>query len=198
MREKYLIIGALGLSTLVFGYLNATNMDAAIADSIPPRSQPKDDVYIANLSADAIGGWLDITTRLQQTVETLRIPGTVVNTKQLAHKKSAAQYLQSKLDTLHIHYGDTEKWQEYNNSGNAAEKIATQNHLQATVNCVVQEIADYQVLNNVDLASDQHEYEASYESPFIQRGNVHYDDLNTLQSQHPLSGSGAVTVDSCK
>ena len=57
MKESYVLMGFVFLSTATVALLNVWNSDLVIATATPPRNQPIDYVYILKLSPDAYPVW---------------------------------------------------------------------------------------------------------------------------------------------
>lgn len=188
MREPAFLTGLFALSAGVFLFWNVTNMDAMIANAVPPRGQDKDIVYIALLSADASHAWPDLLETLVQTQhESLgwETPLSAERIRLLADTKLAAALLARRmgkpLDTT-----DHESWQEYNWSKYAS----ITRHAPAMAQCVVEEITDLQFEKSIDLSKSMNTRYWDFEYPFVMKPELDYELFyNSDDLQNPYASS---------
>jgi len=203
MLEKLLLSGILFLSAVTVLTLNLLNIDAMIARATPPRGQTKDFIYINMLSADALDGWRESIGSASSVYENVRLKKflTQEEEKQLAEAKiSMHAFIDRRSEIISLHDYFISKWQTFNASILRAHRaFQTEKNLFFTLpDCLIAEIEDYQVINNIVLVTEERDRFENYEYPFIQ--SMHYYP-KTLESMVMLrretNRPGQNSADSC-
>lgn len=189
VREKLVIVGAIGLCGLVLVYLNASNMDLAIARSTPPNKQPKDVLYISRLSLDAAPAWPEMIqdtglwfNTLVYSVRSLKEPVSPADMRRLATESLTLDRISEQIDQLYSNPKRT--WQESHIADNVAMWIIKYNggskepvYFIKRMQCLRREFADLATVAKIDLESQRDMVFHANSSPFIARWYPGYNPV---------------------
>ncbi len=184
-KEKLFLVGAFSLCAATLAYVNAVNLDAKIAAATPPRGQPKDIVYIAQLSPDAVDGWVQAIDVARRTYNRATQAGITTQTDRDAYAtaKIALSIIDRKTQRLERVQGvSNHRWQQYNWSERHA--LQALQPYRTLITCLAEGFPAFQVKNRIDLSEEEAHIVYDNESPLIVDHQYSPDTLGSLSETH--------------
>lgn len=180
IEERLVLQGAMALSAIVFLVLNTWNIDRTIALTNPPVRQDTDLYYIAILSGDASEGWVNAINEARSIYMGYRNGSelSVADQSRLMKAKMAMRTLLNRMELP----GEYD-WQEYNAGTQAGEAILREN--QYRIMCIANEIADYQLVHNLDWYDQEWAEVYGNKSTFAERGRYQPENMEILRAARP-------------
>ena len=186
VREKYLFGGTLIIAMLATLTLNYFNMDQVIASADPPEGNYKDYYYINNLSSDAIDGWEESIIASSEYFDTIFTQRNIDEEElsHLADTKLALIALQNSRDDLRekfeeeedvIAYWNLSEWKAYLRMEENTEEFDD------TLNCLVTQIENYQIYNDISLYEEEDNRIWDYEYPLVRIDKSYYPAYSQVQ-----------------
>jgi Domain of unknown function (DUF4173) len=183
-KEVHVLIGTLVSSTVLLVVLNIWNIDARIANAVPPRNEPIDVVYIAGLSADATTGWQTVVQTAQAEYNRLRTLATFTETdkKSLANIKLAMALLLTERDVYTDAMSPHYDWKNYNYSTAKAVDFFHDHQNTSRIECVFREASDLQYAKKISTYDYEYSRLYEYEYPFLDM-NISYYPTDAVSAE---------------
>lgn len=189
-RKEWWIFAGMGLVTVLsVASLNVLNVDRMIADAEPPAGQRLDTFYLANLSADAAPAWPTVVETSHEFFESIIQEESLTEeqTDMFAEYKLSLYALENKLEDWKEDNGEYTGVLYFNISQKQARQLWYDNEklFNETLPCLITEMRDYQLTNDVYFAEKMSSRYYDYEYPLttISYRSYTWEDQNTLINQ---------------
>lgn len=178
-KEAWVFKGMLVASIGAFLAFNIPNLDYKVAKVGPLEEGEKVYFYVANLSEDAVFYWgeaIEYTQEYFNSLVTSRNHFFSGDEERLAELKLAMHLIYNHKQVLQEKYGDNEDangfvWWNYSQA-NAAQYIKERPELfEETLNCLIDEIYNYQVYNHLNLQDQEFDRIYNYSHPLVYMPN---------------------------
>jgi hypothetical protein len=187
VRERHVLGSVFALSMGVFLFLNGYNIDRVIASAVPPRGHGPDVFYISSLSSDAVPDWEGAIMHAARAFDSLRIVSSPTREQEdrVAEVKLAVRNVQDMKKTLEQKYDRERNPREFNWGEYRAFRFMQERSTLFSVlpDCLQEEIENYQLTHNIDLASAESRRLHGYEYPFIKLNRRYGENLDWLREQ---------------